>query len=331
MNENAFDEIVESIGPISVLRATKWYSNYYLLIKASCVDGNSDSQAAVIKLLTDLQIMLYIPISVNTSFNFKAKRVRLPGTKKVVIEFLLFLYGINDKLNDIVNWLRNNANNLPVIQQHLDDEKLSVGPSMFLDTKLNAKYVKVRFDGASVPFYFDDYSKIWLKDLTEQSIRELKEFGPTLIETILNILIQNKDTILERALLRPLNLSNISEYGEHVMKYYKKVAADEWIMIDTSKSLANPNVEMAIVFMYSGTDRTSKYFALIEDNIYKISTFYNKSWSGYNKSAGKSWYRQAHQGHIPEEVKFVNTDLTPIDPSDQYVRERIARAMKAKL
>jgi hypothetical protein len=204
---------------------------------------------------------------------------------------------------------------------------LSVGPCSYEDE--TGIYVKVRFNGFSVPFYFNE--KRFLPDFTEQAVT--KQIGGVNAEAAYKIVTDNQDLIYKRAVTRALNLSNIDDYATHNLKILKG-DNDGRFYTATQSEIADPKAKLASLFSY-GYRST---FAVIDDEVYKVKGVV----SGYQlyNSGERLAENQLTDGHY--DLNYVHggityrgylrcADCTKLDPRDQYVREKIGRSMKAKL
>lgn len=188
-------------------------------------------------------------------------------------------------------------------------------------------YVRVRFNGFSIPFYFN--KEDWIPDITLKAVT--KQVGGANAEAAYKVLVDNSKMLHKRALERSLNLSEIDDYAQHNLAIMKKGEHGHYYTASQAE-MADPNSELASVFSYG----YSKCFAMIKDQIYTVKGFI----SGYNLYYGRtgddalqsgvwnldySWGDKTYRGYM--RLK----DCVPLDPEDGYVREKIERSMKAKL
>lgn len=188
-------------------------------------------------------------------------------------------------------------------------------------------YVKVRFNGYSIPFYFNKEG--WIPDITLKAVT--KKVGGGNAEAAYKVLEDNHKMLHKRALERSLNLSEIDDYAQHNLTIMKLGEGGHYYTASQAE-MADPNAELATIFSYG----YYKCFAMIKDQIYTVKGFI----SGYNLFYGRtgddalqngiwhldySWGDKTHKGYMRM------SDCVPLDPEDGYVREKIERSMKAKL
>lgn len=205
---------------------------------------------------------------------------------------------------------------------------LSVGPCAHRNN--HGTYVKVRFNGYSVPFFYDK-EKQFVPSLTEQAIT--REVGGVGAEAVFKVVVDNKDIILKRAIARPLNLSEIEDSAEHNLKILKGDGKGKYFSA-TPAEIADPTAELATVFVYDRRTGGSDSFAIIDNELYKVKGFIT-GWHMFN-GYGENYLTQDydldyHQGSKIHRGFMRREDCEPLDPEDQFVREKIQRSMKKKL
>lgn len=207
---------------------------------------------------------------------------------------------------------------------------LSVGPCSYRDDSRRT-YVKVRFNGYSVPFYFNQ--KEFLSESTFQAL--VKQVGGAAAEAAFKVLVDHQDVLHKRALERALNLSRIDDYAQHNLLIMKR-APDQNFYTATQAEMAEPDADLATVFTYPSVTDYYNSFAVIKDVVYSVKGFI----SGYNLFYGRKG--DDALSNAPYNIDYDNgktkfkgymrpIDCVPLDPEDEYVREKIARSMKAKL
>lgn len=203
---------------------------------------------------------------------------------------------------------------------------LSVGPCAYRDE--NGTYAKVRFNGFSIPFYFNKEGFVLVP--TEKAITH--QVGGANAEAVFKVLVDNKVMLHKRAITRPLNLSNIGEYAKHNLKILIGDGNGRYYSA-TKEEMAVPNANLATVFSYDYYDT----FAVIDEKVYRVNGFI----SGYNLGnhnmkeddcLSKGLYNldyqygsKTHKGYL----RF--KDCVPLDEEDMFVREKIERSIQAKL
>lgn len=345
LNESDFPELYMSCGIFDIYAASNsWIKNSYAFVKAQCgVDDNIMSEK-IIRKLVDLQLYLYLPVTGTTWFTARAKKTKIRAINKYVRDHFVIA---NADPKKVADWLSSHVNDLPAIidkQDGLKTDKLSVGPCAFKADHL--RYVKVRFDGVSVPFYFDDSN--WDQQTTRQAI--LKLSGRAATDSIMTILSNYSLIILERAKSRLLNLSEIPEYGEAQIEFFDEVKypstlyrhfvgnkyitkgdAIYKIMAKNSSKLADPLCKPIPVYRFG-----SQWFTVIDDNVYSIPGFYNKRHAyaavdNIHLDANGHTYADGEDNWITDNSVLSFRTLIRVSADDQYVHEKVARAMRAKL
>jgi hypothetical protein len=273
---------------------------------------------------------------------------------------------INLSLTETLHWLRGNAEYIELTQDDktYKTEKLSVGPSVHKDRR--GRYVKVRFDGLSVPYYFDDK---FLPNPTWDSLkRELGSLNKA--ARVLGILKQHSSLILGRAKKRPFNLSGIDEYAKHSMIYFEDVGDEIYRFVSQSEKiesavLANPSYKPILVFSYGWSHRNPTglrdYVLIGDDEVKKVKNYYIIDWSKVkgaveaNPYGGQGYVNWQKLPALQEKVRkrpfdlsmykteperystrdglhiFKGSELTEVDKEDEYLRVKVQRACKAKL
>jgi hypothetical protein len=204
---------------------------------------------------------------------------------------------------------------------------ISVGPCAWRTQE--GMYVKVRFNGFSVPFFFtkDEF----LPTPTQKAIA--KEVGGASGEAAFKVLVDNKDMLHKRALERPLNLSDIADYAQHNVKIMKGDGKGRYYSA-TPAEISDPSSELVTVFNYG----YSAAFAVINDEVFKVKGFVNGFNIFHNRSTDDPQPTETHTYNLDynwgdQLIKgyLRRIDCVPLDPEDQFVREKIGRSLKAKL
>lgn len=254
-------------------------------------------------------------------FTSIAKKCRRPGPNfgKTELSFIL-----NMKHNEAANKLARVG--VPPEELEVKADKISVGPCAFLaDGK---KYVKVRFNGMSVRFYFDDND--WLPVETEKSTT--CNIGGVAADGVYKLLADHASMLHKRAVTRPLNFSEVEDYAHHNLTILKGDASGCFYPASNAE-IAEPDAKLAYVFDYG----YNHIFAVINDVFYKVAGFI----SGYQLytnpgAANLDPYPGTYNLVFKTNGKTYNgymrsSDCTLLDPRDQFVKEKITRSMKAKL
>lgn len=276
------------------------------------------------KVLFEVAIDKLVSPECRFDFNVTSKKYRGAGPKHNAIEVGVI---INLSPSAAMAAITKHGGSPPAEDLVIKPGAVSVGPCAWQDEF--GTYVKVRFDGHSVPFYYND--KEFLIEATTKAAH--KEVGGTFADAIVKVLVDNAKMLHERAVTRPLNLSKIDDYAQHNIKVLKGDGTGRYRPA-TPAELADPKAEIATVFSY-GMEHN---FVVIDDDIYKIHAIV----SGYKmlqnkgdeeKSLADSLYSISYELNTTSAEKgyLRLQDCQLIDPRDQYVREKIGRSVKAKL
>ena len=115
----------------------------------------------------------------------------------------------------------------------------------------------------------------------------------------------------------------------HSMYYFERTTGlhgrhekFEYINVRTDKSiLAQPDFNPVLVFTFGDFDN---YYVMFDEDtdLMRVKKFHG----GNNEGNPLS-----RVGYVHDETWFTKKDCSLLDPEDQYVREKIKRALKAKL
>lgn len=333
MNENRYRNLFGAFGAFSVMNGTGYYATDRCLIKVYVPLAEPVLEQMVLDKLYQFQKSRYMPISGTTWFAVRAKETRHPVTKTKMVEFAS---EVEVAPGEVLEWLKQYTTDIPLEAESLEmgKEGWSVGPCIIRKTPQGNKswgpkvgrYVRVRFNKLSIPFYLSEDNMVWLKDITTEHInddRHLKALAPSILE----FFTKNQVEILSRAKNRPFNKSGVSEYDPPDVSFFQKIGSKYELMfhqgnsntIDKSK-LASPDYEPMVTLRYRGQYGDPSYRAVIVaavgEDLFEVKKFTaDRDYHGWN-SKGTS---------------FLQKDLVPLDPEDEYVRERAIRALKSKL
>lgn len=189
----------------------------------------------------------------------------------------------------------------------------------------SSKYVKVRFNGFSVQFFFNNQK--WLKTKTEQEL----DLVPTKKKLVMKVLEANADKILERARDKAVNQSGIgisTPIELHVLLPDSK----GWKLALDNKAVNNPDVVPALLVREDAYETTNTY--LVDENkVYNVTAWSRKK-TEYEYGNGN-----VPPGGLIEDLRFVEKDkslrilpkhLTPAQ-LDDFTKKRIERAIKRRL
>lgn len=202
---------------------------------------------------------------------------------------------------------------------------LSVGPCAWRSE--DGTFVRVRFNGFSIPFFFDKEN--FLPAPTQKLVT--KEVGGSAAEAAFKVLVDNKEILHKRAVERPLNLCGIADYAQHNLKVLKGDGTGKYFTA-TQAEMADPKSDLITVFTYGYRES----FAVIKDEVYKVKGFVN-GYDVFTKGASalpnenSTSYMDYQYGNNVIKGYLRIQDCIPLDPEDQFVREKIGRSLKAKL
>jgi hypothetical protein len=352
VNVDHFSKHIETVGLFELFIPVRNYYGYGdVLVRVYTSPTDEETSTKVAKKLYELQWFMCAPVSARTKIHIEVKPCLIRGTKRKMLDHCTVLTdsnrgyssgGMQTKQNafrgKIIDWLRANTSHIVVAQNKVLDlagGKWSVGPCAFKD-KEGYRYVKVRFDQVSIPWYLNSGKTQWDRERTKQKIKE--HSGNAITEEILSILDVRTTEILKRAKTRPLNVSMIPQYAAHNIQYATLVEEGIYRATDiTSKELAKPDVNPILVFKYRsswvGNNRVQNTFAIIDGELYRIEKSYGPryglrdpdkipfSWENYGSN-----YGGFNAGSV-----FKRSECTIVSKEDEYIREKVLRAAKAKM
>lgn len=279
----------------------------YALIVVKCPTDTSAKWAA--RLITNIAIEAATPSKLNNDLVIEMKRAKVPDGKfrAIVVSGVVQM-----QPQEALAVLNSKDLEPPDESTEVKFENLSVGACSYRGAN-GAKYVKVRFGGHSLQFYFNSHG--FVEDLTREAVT--RSVGGKLGVTLFELMQLNRQALIERAKSRPLNLCKIAEFAKHNMSYLKSNEGDPLIFtkVKSPADIADPASTVVTAFKYGYTH----HFVVYKDKIYTV-----KGWrdaSNPNKSI--------NYNHDGSWVDF--RDCEELDPDDQYVREKIERSIVAKL
>ena len=347
MNPNDYQVLVKQCGSFGVYKSDSAYWADRSLVKVVCPAQSSDLIPEVVRKLTDIQLAL-TPINHNSIYAVKCREGTLPGVKHKIID--VFTVVEKSTHDAVVDWIENNCNSIqiPNPSENFDTSKLSVGPCAYLDSD-GHRYVKVRFDGVSIPFYI--INDKWESSMTTDALT--KQSGPALADKFTNILGQYEATILERAKERKLNKSGIPEYAQHHITYWVEIPNGVFQRVkEDSPYMSAPGTKIypvcAYGYQYKG--RKLNDFALIDDVLYNVLGYYAKrevwattpNYSNNYQGVKLKYDLQDYNKSLFGEERSVSTyhdnyyvftraDMVKVDDDDTFVKEKVIRTLKVKL
>lgn len=348
MNLGDYDTLHKQCGSFGVFKnaTPSGYWSQRCLVKVTCPGNASAMVPELVRKLTDLQ--LSFGSTLNNIYTVRVQEDTLPGVKHKVIEVFAVL---EQAPAFAVGWLEANCGSIQIPEptEKFDTSKLSVGPCAYLDGE-NYRYVKVRFDGVSIPFYIVNGQ--WDKTRTLEAIT--KQTGPALAIKFTDILTTYESTVLERAKERKLNKSGIPEYAQHHIAYWVETPTGvfQHVKQDSSEmSMPNAKVHPSCVYGYQYRARRLNDFILIDDMLYNIKQYhsrrenwiqaphYTNNYQGIKVPYELKDYRpdlfndtdQEHSTRGEEPYAITYKDLVKVDDDDTFVKEKVLRTLKAKL
>lgn len=334
MNDKRYRVLHGSFGAFTVHGMEGYYADKRSIIKVYVPPDNVVIEQMVVDKLITLQKEKYFPIDKVSYFLVRGKQTRHPITKTKTVEFVA-----ETTIAPAValDWLINNAGDIPLEAETLEmgKEGWSVGPCI-VDKgvsgskwgPLPGRYVKVRFNKMSIPYYLTPDNQTWVKDLTRQTIeRDRHMFA--LSSSIMEFFEKNQTEIIARAGKRPFNKSGIAEYDAPTVNFFNKTGNRYVLMfhqgasnaVDKSK-LASPDYEPVVTLSYNRQYGDNSYKSVIViaegDKLMEVSKFTSDKNNNYH-------------GWKPGSVWFYEKDIVEIDSGDEYVKERAIRALRSKL
>ena len=365
-SDSAFDKQFATVGSFQVMTGDNYSGS---CVKVVCELDDAEFSRKAVAVLSELQYELTLSVDTQSRFDVNGKILYLKGTGRKEMCYWTWVRADGEKVEA---WLKEREADLPVAtsRRHvINTESLSVGPCSFEDA--DGRFVKVRFDKISVPFYFNKSTKTW--DEATTNVHVVKYARPNLGSSIMEAVRANLPAILGRAVERPLNHSYVSEYGAHRLEYFEKLTVrvlgkDVLIFKKLQDAdrlrMARPDFEPVMVFDYSASheakNNKARYFANIDDKLFSVVGFVNPFEQGDRVSkdptvtsfecpanSNPQQYKYSHYRFGPRDKNtrdggthpswlgplavLLPSDVDPIDLRDEYVKEKITRALKLKL
>lgn len=331
MNDKRYHELAGTVGPFNVYKGKGWYANNCSMVKVQIPADDQALGRNILDKLIELQKEKFYPIESTTYFVVRSRPIRHVINKSKLVEYAI---EIEIPTTQTLEWLTNNAAGISVTLDsvELGKDGWSVGPCVSRANKENTeRYVKVRFNQMSIPFFLSKDRKAWVKGRTEEELGKSRDSQQTLAP-ILEFLTKNEQEILTRAQDRPYNKSGIAEYEPPFISFFVKDGLNYKLLfhqgssnkIDQTK-LADPKCNPIITLRYKkqyvhGLDYEDVIVALVDDQLKEV-----KRWTGGTTTYG---YEQGWSG---ANTKFRTQDLSELNAEDEYVRERALRALKTRL
>lgn len=348
MNANDFTDLHEQYSIFNIYKQNGYTSH-------ACVKVICQIDASIITSTANKLMALQLAVSEvekNNNYIIRCRAYRMQGVNRKVMEvsILVWIRATSNKpqgwtaAREVAEWLKAHYQHEPEINAtDFDTSKLSVGPCSYADgLNKNIKYVKVRFDGVSIPVYFDS-DKILL-DRTSEILKPLN--GPILAAKLIDTISSYTAIILERAKERPLNLSGIDEYARHEMSYwlkgstlgdkttyFHKISADSPYM-----SKPDSKVYPLCSYGYDWKAGMAHAYLLIDDVFYHVSGFRNRA---YRQNQTTKFDLNSFVQHDYTELYaiycggdfafFTSKELCEVPADDMFVRSKALRTLKAKI
>ena len=230
---------------------------------------------------------------------------------------------VQEPLNDIIPVIEKASEsiNLPVIIGEIvpdfNTAKVSLSCA-FNCAPPDLKYVKVRFSGLSVPYYFDDNG--WRQDKTIEHLERKDRYTKGEIAAILEVF--TKHNILDKARNKDINSSGIGQSTR--LDLYFVIPSPKGLKIVGNDQVTNPSINPSILI---AEESRGKWLIDQDDNIFKIphegiTQFYDGG------SRFSSWI---YKEYITREEYIVHKDKLVKIEVDSYTKKRLERAIKRKL
>lgn len=354
MRAEDFTKLYKECGSFNIYEyeSNQWYKNECCIKVISPINNDELAKQIVMK-LTEMLLALS-DFKHNNNYYIRTKIQKTHNHKVQNISAIVWMSqpklqstGKTRACEVAAEWLDANCQEFRIenAEDTYDTSKLSVGPCSYKDER--GTYVKVRFDGMSLPVYVVG-DKL---DLVATDSTLLKEFGPALATKFAGILAEYESVIVTRAKDRPLNLSGVPEYAKHEISYWIKLNDYYHRVPVDSPYLSKPGTVVYPVCYYGQTWRDSKCYAyvMIEDELYNIAGFYGanyyNSYNSWNTGATTpkkepdftlekfdiTNYSKSRALYMSDKSYFTNAELTKVTDADMFVKEKAIRTLKAKL
>jgi len=280
----------------------------------------------------------------STSYSIRCKKLSLKGVKQksMQVSVIMWISSSSPKkaVDVVADWVRNNIDTTESFDSNVafNTEKLSVGPCAYRADD-QSKYVKVRFDGVSIPVYFNNE-----KLLLGKTTNELQPtYGPAMTDVLIKSISDHATVIFERASKRPLNLSGIPEYALHQMSYWIAMAGEcdgiYHIVPSNSPLISVPGTKVYPLCSYGYDWRAKKShaFILIDDVFYNVKGF--RVYNNYHKQTkfdpntfdSSDYHQNINYSYYGDMAFFTRNELEEVPADDTFVREKALRTLKAKI
>ena len=366
MNEKDYPVLFKAVGAFDVFKSN-YYSGSY--VRALCRQNDHERIQMIAHRLVDLNNTYFLENPANTLYHSLRRRTISDKRSKSSLHEIALETSL--KPAEVVDWLERNTLDIEQFEpekRDFDPEKLSVGPCRYQDK--NTEFVKVRFQGYSIPFYFSKGGQ-WERAATLAAAKAELPNDPGTVQEIIELFASNSTVdrttaadIIEKAQTRPMNKSQIVESGSFSPKFYVPVSykniritknpntwETEKADFDGYKSVVEKN-EMAVpglipvaVFnftcqptkdQYGYSRRNHLLVVVTEDKVYSVKRYYHwRGQSNRNKSphTDPNAYLAVSEDmyYLRDESYIKMSDLKVLDEEDAFVRERAGRALSRKL
>lgn len=353
MNEKDYPTLYKSVGAFDIFKSTYFNGSY---VRALCEAGDNIRVHLVAHKLLDLNQVHFLKHTKDTQYH--SIRRRTITDKRAKSELYEVALETSITPSNAADWLEQNAMDITPVsltREAFSADRVTVGPCRYL-IGTSLQYVKIRFDGYSLPLYFTNVGNYAEAETIAALKAALKNDPATLAEV--KALLESPGLTaeaIEKALTRPMNKSSIVESGSFSPKIfipvsYKDINAtstgqghgtsrvaqfDGYECTSDKAKLAAPGVKPVAVFMFTCAPEKDQYgysskktliVVVDEDNVYKA----DKTWIWYGQGTSR-YLNNNYRTYMTDGVVIKKSDLKPLNEEDGFARERAGRALSRKL
>lgn len=360
MNEKDYPTHHSAVGAFEVFKG-QYMSGCY--VKALAEKTNHERVALLAHRLLDLNDAFLRKNPKDTLYH--EIRRRNVTDKRSKQDFYEVALATGASPNEATKWLEENAMDVAIVAPDREDlsvERMTVGPCRYQGN--GTQYVKIRFDGFSIPLHFHAglgsgaLEGTWAEAPTLKALKEEIPKDVDSVNEIINIFKTGITTeLIKKALTRPMNASRIVESGSFAPEFfvpctftgvkiydgngektgnfvgYKKVAKK-----GSKNEMADPSLHPVAVFSFTKQPEKDKYGYMTRGGLLVIVTDDDKI---YTTKMVYNWYGNGAGGHylngredtrwLGDECCIRQSEFKLLDDNDMFVRERAGRALSRKL
>lgn len=354
MNEKDYPNLYKTVGAFDVFKST-YYNGCY--VRALCEANDSARVHIVAHKLLDLNNVYLLKHNKDTQYHSIRRRTITDKRAKSDLYEVALETSISPSAAS--EWIEQNAMDitpLTLSREAFSTDRVSVGPCRYL-VGTSLQYVKIRFDGYSLPVYFSNCG-VYADAETMVAIKAALKNDPATLAEVKTLIGTAGFTgdVITKALTRPMNKSNIVESGSFAPKIfvpvsYKDIAASSsgsggmtklhnfegFEQTSDKAKLAAPGVQPVAVFQFTCAPEKDQYgysskknlIVVVDENeVYKVDKTY--VWYGQDKNRYLN-HNSYYSTRLMEGSVIKKSDLKPLGEEDAFARERAGRALSRKL